>query len=147
MKKMLLVLGVAAAAMTSCTSDEVVEMNPANAIKFESFVNKGTRAVENVVNTSGTEVGLQKFFVFGTHGSNNDFINTPVTYNGSGWEYTDGGDRYWVVATYKFGAYATTNNDRSPLTNPNNVSFMKPGPYKTLSFSPKTILVFLLLIF
>ena len=136
MKKMLLMLGVAAAAMTSCTNDEVVEVNPASVIKFESFVNKGTRAVENVVNTSGTEVGLQKFFVFGRHnnGSNDDFINVPVTYNGSGWGYT-GGDRYWVVDTYKFGAYAT-KNESDELTANSAVSFANDG---TLTFTNYTV--------
>ena len=50
MKKMLLMLGVAAAAMTSCTNDEVVEMNPTATIQFETFVNKGTRATIDVTN-------------------------------------------------------------------------------------------------
>lgn len=47
MKKFLF-LGIAATAMlASCTNDEVVEMNPQNAIGFESFVDKSTRATES----------------------------------------------------------------------------------------------------
>lgn len=101
MKKMLLMLGVAAAAMTSCTNDEVVEVNPANVIKFESFVNKGTRAVTN------TDEDITKFYVFGYHGDVTDFDNVEVSLNNGEWDYR--GDVYWTVATYNFGAYATKN--------------------------------------
>lgn len=48
MKKSILMLGLAVAAMTSCTNDEVMEVNQNNLIKFESFVNKGTRTVDEV---------------------------------------------------------------------------------------------------
>lgn len=90
---MLLMLVVAAAAMTSCTSDEVVEMNPANAIKFESFVNKGTRAVTEVNNLTG-------FYVFGGYDGNNVFNNTSVTPGVSTGEY-------WVSGkVYNFAAYS-----------------------------------------
>ena len=101
MKKMLLVLGVAAAAMTSCTNDEVVEVNPANVIKFESFVNKGTRAVTD------TDRDISKFYVFGAHASTLDFNNKLVSKSGTTWNYE--GYVYWTVADYKFGAYAQNN--------------------------------------
>ena len=124
MKKMLLVLGVAAAAMTSCTSDELIEVNQSSLIKFEPFVNKGTRSVTD------TDVRISKFYVYGCHtegGVVSDFINVPVTKNGT-WEYYTGtGDgeenyRYWTSAQYYFGAYATKNVSEQ-LVNGNKVVF------------------------
>lgn len=112
MKKMLLVLGVAAAAMTSCTSDELIEVNQSSLIKFEPFVNKGTRSVTD------TDGRITKFYVYGCHtegGVVSDFVNVPVTKSNSEWGYYTGtGDgeenyRYWTDAEYYFGAYATKN--------------------------------------
>ena len=108
MKKMLLVLGVAAAAMTSCTSDELIEVNQSSLIKFEPFVNKGTRSVQD------TNGDISKFYVYGCHTEVSDFSNVPVTKNGT-WEYYTGvgndqeNYRYWTSALYYFGAYATKN--------------------------------------
>lgn len=84
MKKMLLVLGVAVAALTSCTSDEVVEVNSTATIQFESFVNRGTRsvtAVENPDNVNdGNLSGLKEFYVFGYYGNGSSvFNNVSVT--------------------------------------------------------------------
>ena len=124
MKKMLLVLGVAAAAMTSCTSDEVIEVNQSSLIKFEPFVNKGTRFVTD------TDRGISKFYVYGCHtegGLVPDFTNVPVTKTGT-WEYYtgDGDDdenyRYWTSAQYFFGAYATKNVS-GQLVNGTEVAF------------------------
>ena len=114
MKKMLLVLGVAAAAMTSCTSDEVLEMNPTNVIKFESFVNKSTRAVTEINNNNP----LVNFYVFGgytTPYTNNVFDNTSIGING---ETT----AEWTANTYKFAAYANAATG-GELTNTQKVSF------------------------
>ena len=109
MKKMLLVLGVAAAAMTSCTSDEVLEMNPANAIKFESFVNKGTRAV-----TETTEDDFEKFHVYGSRsydGTNyavwSGSVNTVSGKN----TWTNTQTEKWDNGVYSFAAYANGNNN------------------------------------
>lgn len=101
MKKMLLVLGVAAAAMTSCTSDEVLEMNPTNTIKFESFVNKGTRAV-----TETRTAELTKFYVFGYHDGDASpvFSNNSVTFTDGSW--MNESTKYWTANQYYFGAYA-----------------------------------------
>lgn len=126
MKKMLLVLGVAAAAMTSCTSDEVLEMNPTNVIKFESFVNKGTRAVDP------TTVGnLNKFYVFGYHGGDQNaiFYNNHVD-NTAGTGWTNEINRNWTANKYFFGAYANKAESDKLDGNPTgeaNVSFSNQG--------------------
>lgn len=99
MKKSILVLGLAVAAMTSCTNDEVMEVNQNNLIKFESFVNKGTRAVTEVTSLTG-------FYVFGGYDSNNVFDNTSVTPGEST-------GKYWVSdKTYDFAAYSNGNNTK-----------------------------------
>lgn len=125
MKKMLLVLGVAAAAMTSCTSDELIEVNQSSLIKFEPFVNKGTRSVTD------TDRDISKFYVYGCHtesGLVNDFTNVLVTKSNSEWGYYTGtGDgkenyRYWTGAQYYFGAYAT-KNESDKLENGTKVTF------------------------
>ena len=124
MKKMLLVLGVAAAAMTSCTSDEVLEMNPTNAIKFESFVNKSTRAVTEINNNNQ----LVNFYVFGGYTSpytNNVFDNTSIGVNG---ETT----AEWTANTYKFAAYANASSGGELTNTQQNVKVSFDGT--TLQF-------------
>ncbi len=102
MKKSFLMLGLAVAAMTSCTNDEVMEVNQNNLIKFESFVNKGTRTVDEVKKDN-----LTKFFVFGYHNGDQTpvFNNHYVEKVGDSW--TNEVPRDWRANTYYFGAYAT----------------------------------------
>ena len=130
MKTKFWMLGVAVAALTSCTNDEVVEVNESNAIKFESFVNKGTRAVTDV-----TTSDLTKFYVFGNHSNNTtaDFENVAVSKSGSDWTYT--GDKYWTKDNYYFGAYAT-KNESEQLSTTTAVSFSTTGK---LTFTNYTI--------
>ena len=127
MKKSFLMLGLAVAALSSCTNDEVIDMNQSNqkAIGFESFVNKGTRTIgETTTPTIVGEAisGLNKFYVYGYHGTTPDFNGTTV--NGSVvtgamvWNHTDA-TRYWADDTYYFAAYAN-GNSADPLQ---NVSF------------------------
>ena len=83
MKKIFLMLGLAVAAMSSCTNDEVIDLNQSNqkAIGFESFVNKGTRAIADVDKSS-----LKEFYVLGYYGSNSGvFDNSIVLGNASSW--------------------------------------------------------------
>ena len=125
MKKMLLMLGVAAAAMTSCTSDEVLEMNPTNAIKFESFVNKGTRAVTELSTSN-----LTGFYVIGGYNSdlNNAFNNVSIGKDGTT-------SVYWVDdQTYHFAAY--TNGDNTKFE---NASFAYVSTLPTLTFTGYTV--------
>lgn len=109
MKKSLFMLGLAVAAMTSCSNDELMEVNTNNVITFESHVNKGTRAV------TGTDA-LTRFYVFGYH---NGATGNPVFNNvnvdgtmGGSWSYDDVDNDLvaWTANTYKFAAYANKNS-------------------------------------
>lgn len=116
MKKMLLVLGVAAAAMTSCTSDEVLEMNQGDLVKFNGFVNKNSRSTAVAVNP--LETFVTGFYVFGEYrkgGLDTEvFDNVAVTYNNNEW--TTSTPHYWINdAYYQFAAYA--DGDGGDLTN------------------------------
>lgn len=145
MKKSLWMLGMAVAALTSCTNDEVVEMNQSNAIQFESFVNKGTRVVSETNNDN-----LTGFYVFGYHDgdSNPVFENIQVTKTQTVendktiWETQDNDAKNWTANTYYFGAYAGTGSSAAyPLTGANGatdptVSFTKEG---TLTIANYTV--------
>ena len=48
MKTKLWMLGVAVAALTSCTQSEVIDVPENKVIGFEPFVEKHTRAVQNI---------------------------------------------------------------------------------------------------
>lgn len=137
MKKGLWMLGLAAAAMTSCTQSEVLEVAENRAIGFEDvFVGKATRAAAPTVNTV-TE--LQKdengFYVYGGYETvTNVFANTHVTYSsGSTPEWGYSPTRYWVKDKYyKFVAYAPVMNviptfeygtTSSPATNDATLTF------------------------
>lgn len=96
MKKSLFVLGVAVAALASCTQSEVLEVAENRAIGFDAFVNNQTKAVTEVETaTIGTD-----FYVFGNYGTGgtwnrqafNNEISTAVYY----WQANQ---------TYRFGAY------------------------------------------
>lgn len=117
MKKNLFLLGAAIVALSSCTQDEVLNMNESRMISFESFVNKGTRAVTQTND-------LTQFHVFGYYLGDNpatddveaaDFVNgvfnnTPVEKNGEGkWKYNGGVHTPWTTNQYYFAAYATKN--------------------------------------
>lgn len=119
MKKSLLLLGVAVAAITSCTNDEVLDMNPQTTIGFDAFVNKGTRAVD----VTGS---LDKFFVFGTCSTADPsliFNEVAVTNDGTGWKYNGGSHTEWQKGDYEFAAYATskTSEDLDNVTFENHI--------------------------
>ena len=99
MKKFLF-LGIAATAMfASCTNDEMVEMNPQNAIGFETFVDKSTRATDVLEST------LDAFKVWAYQGTTPILTGEEVTKSGSDWGYTN--TQYWVKdQTYNFHAIA-----------------------------------------
>lgn len=104
MKKFLF-LGIAATAMfASCTNDEMVEMNPSSAIGFETFVDKSTRAAEDV-----TKATLTAFEVYGwrTKGTTTEqiFDAQAVTANNGTCTYEP--LQYWVGGyDYDFEAVA-----------------------------------------
>ena len=122
MKKSFLMLGLAVAAMTSCTNDEVVEVNQSNLIKFESFVNKGTRAV-----TETTTTGLSQFYVFGGYGTDyiNVFNDVAVTFNSTDNNWAPVTEAEWTANNYRFAAYANRNTSEklSPTFDANGLKF------------------------
>lgn len=119
MRKNLFILGAVLAAFTSCSNDDIVEVNMNNVITFDTHVNKNTRAVNNT--TTG---GLKKFYVFGSHNKATDLIfdNVEVKKNEvtGNWEYDN--PVVWTNNQYNFAAYATGNiSERITVTyNDNN---------------------------
>lgn len=112
MKKSLVICGVAALALASCTKNEVLEINESRAIGFENaFVNNGTRSI---VDPSLTKTTLANFEVYGfvtnEGGQSSQIFGkdeevTTVTKKGENWEYSP--LQYWVKGnTYTFGALA-----------------------------------------
>lgn len=109
MKKSLFMLGLAVAAMTSCSNDELMEVNENSFITFENHVDNGTRA-------ETTKAGLSQFYVFGNHGTTVDFENDLVKLTDGVWNVKQVA---WTGNEYQFGAYATNNAS----TKINNASF------------------------
>lgn len=112
MKKSFFVLGVAVAALASCTNEEVVDMPQSRAIQFGTFVNHSTR--NSVVET--TETNFKKFFVFGNYGEGTwTRVYTNVAVNGGTVDdqttWTPEQTAYWQAnQKYNFGAYSDGGN-------------------------------------
>lgn len=108
MKKNLLLLGLAVAAMTSCTNDEVMSelQESPKAINFDSFVNKATRAV------TPTDADISKFYAYAYYGAGQEvFDGEEVTKSGDKWGYDPNHTAYWTQNVYQFAAYADGNNE------------------------------------
>ena len=104
MKKHVFLLGLAVIAMSSCTNDEVLEQaQPVQeTIGFESFINKTTRATNDVNMTTNT---LNEFYVFGYYGNNTEvFTNAAVLKTGEEWNVQE--QELWTKNNYTFAAYA-----------------------------------------
>ena len=107
MKKSFLMLGLAVAAMSSCTNDEVIDMNQSNqkAIGFESFVNKGTRADIDDNNP------LKEFYVFGFYGEGTSVFSNDIVYKinineAPYYDWKIDAVKNWDTQYYYFAAYA-----------------------------------------
>lgn len=113
MKKFLF-LGIAATAMfASCTKDEMVEMNPQNAIGFETFVDKSTRV------TDVTTDNLTAFWVYGWRSTEQIFNAQEVTANKGACTYSP--IQYWVGGyNYTFEAIAPESDNKSVTFNAAN---------------------------
>lgn len=123
MKKNLILMGAAIAALSSCTQSEVLDVPESKAIRFSSFVDKPTRTVTEVTN-------LTNFYVFGNFGTASPYDG--VAYNNESNTQT----YYWAAAgnKYKFGAYA--NGENGKLTSIDQVSFSPTeGSDGTLTFT------------
>lgn len=99
MKKQLFVLGLAVAALASCTNEEVTDIADSNVIGFKTFVGNATKAVTDVDNKS-----LQNFYVYGLKSSTPLLTNEKVYKSGTAWGYDD--IQKWEAATYNFAAYS-----------------------------------------
>lgn len=104
MKRGLFMLGVAVAALSSCSQSEILEVAEGRAIGFSSFVNNNTRVVNEV-----TKDNLSEYYVFGNYGNDgtsdwsgqafNNELNTTLY--------------YWQPGKiYRFGAYADGNGGK-----------------------------------
>ena len=111
MKKSFLFLAVCAAALTACTSEEVIEEGvQSNAIGFQNLISKESRAL-----TTGEGGTFNKFYVYGYY-TQADATNNPVsvfdgeevTLKDGVWSYDN--TRYWVPgANYRFYAFSCEN--------------------------------------
>lgn len=112
MKKGLMMLGVAAIALASCTQNEVVDIPQTKAIGFDSFVGKPTKATamdESQLKTTG-------FYVWGGRDGLQNFDKTKVEWKTNKWEYSP--LRYWEAnQTYKFAAFAPEINEATATFN------------------------------
>lgn len=120
MRTKLWMLGVAVAALTSCTQSEVVEIPENRVIGFDTFVENDSRAVAADVNIST----IRNFHVFGYNQSGSEtswetvFNNVDVTYQNNAWTYSP--TKYWQTNhNYRFAAYADGLNSEKN----NNVAY------------------------
>lgn len=129
--KKYLYIALAAAALTSCSSDDTLDVVEKEAIAFsEGFINNSTRAID----LSKTNSNLKEFNVWGTvKGSTNStvaiFANDKVegTAVGAGniWSCTTK-TQYWIAgATYNFAALVNADGNNVTLNNglPASVKF------------------------
>lgn len=124
MKKSLFVLGVAVAALASCTQSEVLDIAESNVIKFDNaFVGNATKATAPEVTTDN----IKEMYVYAQNNTSDTdpgetyvFTNTRVYDDETGtWVYDNLVE--WDNTTntyYKFAAYAGKE-----LTNGTQVSF------------------------
>lgn len=125
MKKFLF-LGIAATAMfASCTNDEMVEMNPSSAIGFETFVDKSTRAAEDV-----TKANLTLFEVYGwrTKGLVTEQIFNAQEVTAADGVCTYSPLQYWV------GGYAYDFEAVAPKSGEKGVTFNDSYKASTITF-------------
>jgi hypothetical protein len=118
-------LSIAAIALlASCTKDEMVEVNPQNAIGFETFVNKSTRV------TDVTTANLEAFEVYGwrTKATTTEqiFNAQAVTANNGVCTYSP--LQYWV------GGYNYTFEAIAPKSGNNGVTFNAANGASTITF-------------
>lgn len=130
MKKILFV-GIAAAAMlASCSKDETMDVaRNSQAIQFNSFVNKATRATTDI-----EDANFKKFQVWGLMEKDGKtgkpFDGTEVTKEGTEWDYTT--PVYWEDG-YKYSFVAI-----APAANNGNWTFTAPtvvGQWGSITFN------------
>lgn len=105
MKKSLFMLGVAVAALSSCSQSEILEVAEGRAIGFSSFVNNNTRAVTEVTQLTSSDI-----YVIGFYGKD------ELEWNGKTYQNEPGSNKYYWEAEkfYRFGAYANGSGGMIP---------------------------------
>lgn len=118
MKKYLLIMAVAALALTSCSSDETIAVNQSDSINFRSLTNNLTRAadIESASDLKSFNVYAQKsddksdYIGTSSTGSSESFVS-----NGSG-TYTSASKHYWPASGnldfYAWSANSTANGNK-----------------------------------
>lgn len=113
MKTNLFLLGMAVAAFSSCTNEEVTDVAQNRAIKFNQFVENNTREVTELDNNNNP---LNSFYVFGWFGDTTGNYDDQIFNN-----ELRTTSYYWVAdKNYIFGAYANGNGGQ---LNSSEVSF------------------------
>lgn len=125
MKKNFLFAAVALAAMTSCSNDEVVNVNNGDAISFRASLDKAI--------SRGAETNLQNlkaFNVTAVGNGNNYFTNLGVTSDDQGSNWNTVATYYWPSFNLQFFAYA-------PQTEIGTVNITNTEQ-KIVGFTPKS---------
>lgn len=127
MKKNLWLLGVAVAALTSCTQSEVLDVPESRTIQFDTFVGKSTRAAVQINQKQTSDIiggqypmdNLWQFWVFGTDDGVAEFTGTDerakVYFKSATEGFTYDNHMSWQMGghIYNFAAYS---NGNYPLT-------------------------------
>lgn len=139
MKKSFILLGVAVAAMTSCSNDKLLDQAEPiqKTIGFDSFVNKGTKATTQVTNEV-TADNLNRFYVYGYHSGNESvFDNVSVIKDGDNWTMQKANEKNWETKSYNFAAYADgqgeATHDASSLATSFSNAILKFTGYSTVN--------------
>ena len=118
MKKNLWMLGMAVAALTSCTQSEVVDIPENRVIGFDTFVDKQTRTVtaSSPAAQIGSKNALSEAYIMGYEGLVQLFNNIKLYKNVSG-SFTYDSHEHWHASTvYNFAAYSDGNSSLEPST-------------------------------
>lgn len=97
MKKGLMMLGVAAIALASCTNEEVLNVSDSRAIGFN-----GT-GIDNITKADITSSDFKHFYVYGGYNETAIFDKTEVKNEDGNWKYTP--TKYWAAGTWRFAGY------------------------------------------
>ena len=150
MKKILLTI-TALAALMSCSKDEIIESQPAQAIGFSNiFIENSTRAAyDGSYKYGGTNDNFTQFHVYGTVTNTNSetaniFNKQLVELKSGAWEYTP--IQYWIPGNkYNFtaiadgnieGATSTTTTDNYNM--PTSITVADASQQKDILFAKST---------
>ena len=139
MKKTLWMLGVAVAALTSCTESEVLDVPESRVIGFDSHVDKATRG-----SIIASKNALSDFYVYGKYGADANSATTslfsPNGYATLTWDnnhYSYEPHEIWQEdKSYYFAAYSDGNH---MLTDPVTISYEPNSTSNGLIISNYTV--------